>query len=222
MKFLLNAYPKSGSQTFAQTIRRAIREIRDGNNKELPEFGDWVICQYDPVVHLGFFGKDVVHISVIKNPSDAITINTERHLKGFLGKQIYDVDLVDKNDDILSNKKELTDFDKEFIDHQIERYNSYINCLSKNIDNIICFTNEQTRENTDTCVKNALSFAGVNYDSLPPHAFQTKIVDTVPYHPFAPVIREYVESRDNFAQNYDSVMEQIKAKQAKYPISFNI
>lgn len=222
MKFLLNAYPKSGSQTFAQTIRRAIREIRDGNNKELPEFNDWVICQYDPVVHLGFFGKDVVYISVIKNPSDAITINTERHLKGFLGKQIYEVDLVDKNDDILANKKELTDFDKEFIDHQIERYNSYINCLSKNIDNIICFTNEQTRESTDICVKNALSFAGVNYASLPPYAFQTKIVDTVPYHPFAPVIREYVESRDNFAQNYDSVMEQIKAKQAKYPISFNI
>lgn len=222
MKFLLNAYPKSGSQTFAQTIRRAIREIRNNNEKELPEFEDWVICQYDPVVNLANFKNNVVQISVIKNPSDAITINTERHFMGFLGKQINDIALIDKEADVLAGKTELTTFDKEFIDHQIERYNSYINCLYKNIDNIVCFTNEQTRENTSICIKNALSFAGVDYSILPPHAFQTKIVDTIPYHPFSFVIREYVESRDNFAQNYDYLMEKIQIKQSNYPIPFNI
>lgn len=220
MKFLLNAYPKSGSQTFAQTIRRAIREIRKDNHAELPEFEDWVICQYDPVVNLGFFGNDVVQISVIKNPSDAITINTERHFKGFFGKQINNIALLDKDGDILEGKKNLTDFDKEFIDHQIERYNSYINCLDKNIDNIFCFTNEQTREKTDICVKNALSLAGIDHASLPAHAFQTRIVDTVPYHPFAPIIREYVESHKDFGSNYEKVMDKIRLKQAKYPINF--
>lgn len=220
MKFLLNAYPKSGSQTFAQTIRRAIREIRKNNYAELAEFEDWVICQYDPVVNLGFFGNDVVQISVIKNPSDAITINTERHFKGFFGKQINNVALMDKDNDILDGKKDLTDFDKEFIDHQIERYNSYINCLDKNIDNIFCFTNEQTREKTDICVKNVLLLAGIDYTSLSPNAFQTRIVDTVPYHPFAPIIREYVESHKDFGVNYDKVMDKIRIKQAKYPLSF--
>lgn len=220
MKFLLNSYPKSGSQTFAQTIRKAIRDIRIINNAELPELEDWVICQYDPVVNLGFFGNDVVQMSVIKNPSDAITINTERHFKGFFGKQINNVALVDKDSDILAGKQDLTDFDKEFIDHQIERYNSYINCLDKNIDNIFCFTNEQTRENTSLCVKNALVFAGVDYSVLPQQAFQTQIVDTVPYHPFSAVIREYVESHKDFGLNYKNVIDKIRSKQEKYPLKF--
>lgn len=222
MKFLFNAFPKSGSQTFAQTVRRAIREIRDGNHEEWPEYNDWVICQYDPVINLGNFGNDVVQISVVRNPSDAITINTERHFKGFLGKQINDIPLLDKDGDILAGKTTLTDFDKEFIDHQIDRYNSYINCLNKNIDNIICFTNEQTRKQTKTCVQNVLSFAGVDYESLPPTAFQTEIVDTIPYHPFSAVIREYVEASPNFAKNYKNVMDKIEIKQQQYPVKFNI
>lgn len=220
MKFLLNSFPKSGSQTFGHTIRRAIREIRDGNHEELAEYNDWVICQYDPVINLANFGPDVVQISVIRNPSDAITINTERHFKGFLGKQIKDIALVDKESDVLAGKTELTQFDKEFIDHQIQRYNSYLHCLNKNIDNIVCFTNEQTRKQTKVCIQNSLSFAKVDYEALPPGSFQTEIVDTIQYHPFSSVIRQYVESCDDFDSIYWEVMDKIRAKQSKYPVPF--
>jgi hypothetical protein len=217
MKFLFNAFPKSGSQTYAQAVRRAIRSIRR-TPSELPELEDWIICQYDPVVHLGNFGDDIIKVCVLRNPIDAITINTERHFKGFLGKQINGVGLVDSNGNIIENKTDLTTQDREFIDHQIERYNSYINCMLLNIDNIVCFTNEQTRTETATCTKNLLHMAGVDYLSLPNNSIQESIIDNVPFHPFAAKIKEYVLENNSGASKYQEVMDIIHEKQSKYHI----
>lgn len=220
MKYLLNAYPKSGSQTFAKTLIKVVTSFRKGS-LHLPESDNWVICQYEPVVHLGNFGEDVYKISIIRNPSDAITINTERHFLGFLGKQIYGTSLMDKEKDVLTSKTELTPYDKDFIDHQIERYNSYTDCLLKNIKNTMCFTNEQTRTQTKQCLQNILELSGVDYSQIQKDIFTENIIDKIPYHPFSLKIREYLESRPRFARNYDYLMDEISKKQTMYPISLN-
>lgn len=222
MKILINSYPKSGSQSFAHVIKRAVRETRIPNETELPENGGWIVLIYDPVVNLAKFDNDVTQISIIRNPSDAITINTERHFRGFMGNRAFSDDIVAINQaNTLDTKESLTPGDMRFIDHQIERYNSYINCLEMNFDKILCFTHEQTRTQTEQCVKNALSYSGVDYSEFPPHAWQNNIVDTIGYHPFAVKIREYVESHPDFAKNYNSVLNQIMEKQQSYPVPLN-
>jgi len=218
MKFLLNAYPKSGSQTYANVLRRAIRQIRKENHSELPEKEDWIICQYDPIVHLGNFGNDVIKISILRDPVDAITINTERHFKGFLGKQINGVGLVDVDGNVVDSKNTLTQQDKEFIDHQIERYNSYINCLLLNIDNIVCLTNDQIKKETLNCTKNILFMAGIDYLKLPANNLQESIVDNIKFHPFSAKIKEYVFEKNQGIENYLKAMDFVREKQEKYHI----
>lgn len=218
MKFLLNAYPKSGSKTYANILRRAIRGIRVPNEEELPELTDWVICQYEPVVHLAKFDNSIIHISIIRNPLDAITINVERMLSGFFGKQFYGIDTVDKNNNILSSKTSLSNKDKLYIDHEIERYNSYINCLLLNIDNIVLLTNEQIKNETATCTKNILSIAGIDYSTLPDNSLQESVVDNISFHPFSSNIKEYVMSNNPGMSNYLKVLDIMQKKQEKYHI----
>jgi hypothetical protein len=221
MKFLFNAYPKSGSKTFANVLRNVIQPIRIENDEERPELEDWVICQYEPVVNLATFSKDVIQVSVVRNPSDAITINVERMLNGFFGKQFYGIDASDKNKDILSNKTYLSHKDKSYIDHEINRYNSYIACLDENIDNIVCFTNEQIKNNTFQSTINLLAMASIDYAKLPSERFQKKIYDNIPFHPFSSIIRDYIENNPKFALGYNKVIEKIKIKQLEYPFSMD-
>lgn len=221
MRFLFNSYPKSGNQTFANVIRYAIADIREYNKEERPEFKDWVICQYEPVVHLADFGKEITQVSVIRNPSDAITINVERMLRGFFGRQIYSVDTRDKEMDILDTKEYLTEYDKGYIDHEIDRYNSYIACLDKNIDKIICFTNEQTKYLTSDCTKNLLSLSSIDYTKIDNSMFINYPAKYIPYHNFSEKIKFYIENNKNFALGYNDIIEKIKDKQKQYPIQIN-
>lgn len=218
MKYLLNSYPKSGSKTFASLIRNSLNHLNITKDMHLAENDNWIICQYEPLIHLGYFGSDVTKISIVRSPSDAITINTERHLLGFLGNQIYGTDLIDSSKNVLSKKNTLSAYDKEFIDHQIERYNSYTACLLKNIDSVICFTNDQIKNNPNVCLKNVFFASNVNYLDFPSNAFPDKIKDKNKYHEISIQIREFAENRKNFGLGYFELMDLIKEKQSKYHI----
>ena len=196
-------------------------EILRENSKPLVEKTGWVISLYEPVIHFADFGKDVLKISIVRNPLDVITINVERHFKGFLGRQIFGTDLQDINSNILDEKKSLTSFDKKFIDHQILRYNSFLDCLDKNINNTMCFKYEQIINDTSICLKNVLNFYSFDYSELEKSGRLTlNYTGTIGFHPFSEKIKEYLLDKPHFDQKYKHMIEKIYDKQSKYNYQF--
>lgn len=220
MKVLLNAYPRSGSTTFTQELRGGFRPLRKGNPHELAEFDEWIIYKHEPFIYMGNYGDDVTMVAIVRNPIDAISSNVERWFKGFTGNVIQGVQIVDKQQNIIDNLVDLGTVEKDFIDHQIEIYTSYLSCLEKNIENIKCFLYEQTRTQTDICIANVMIFSGIKPGEIDSRKLTKTIINTTDRHPIYFKVREYLESKNGLLDQYTRVYEHILNSQNNYPIPF--
>jgi len=222
MKILLNAYPRSGGTTFTSELRNAFDPFRSGNPHELAEFEEWITNKHEPFIFLGQYGNDVTLVSIIRDPIDAISSNTESWLRGFTGNIIQGVKVVNKKQNRIEDMSDLGAIELNFIKHQIEIYNSYLACLEKNINNIKCFTYDQTRNETEKCIKNIMIFSGIKTEKIINNKFTKTIIHKRKKHPIYFKIREYLESLDGISDGYNGIMEKVSEAQCSYPVKFNI
>lgn len=218
MKILLNAYPRSGSTTFTSELRNAFRPFRTCNPHEMAEFDEWIIYKHEPFIYFGNYGNDVTLLAIIRNPIDAISSNTERWLKGFTGNVIQGVRIVDKKQNRIDNLESLGLIELDFIKHQIEVYTSYLHCLEKNINNIKCFTYEQTRNETDKCIQNIMIFSGIKKEQIDPDKLTKTINNKEGKHPIYFMVREYLEAQTGLLDHYNRVYKQVINSQLDYPV----
>lgn len=221
MKILLNAYPRSGSTTFTDSLRKSVRDTRPGNYTELAEGNDWIIYKHEPFIHFGFYGDDVVQATILRDPIDAIASNVERWFKGFTGNVIQGVRIVNNGLNIIDSIDVLDDQKLGFINHQIEIYQSYLKCLEKNIDNVTCFTYSQTRNQTDICIKNLLILSGVDISKIREYNIDNTISNREDKHPIYYQVREVLMAQEGLYDVYIRVLEQAINKQKSLPIQFN-
>jgi hypothetical protein len=229
MKIFTNSYPRSGATTFSNAIRNSTYHLRPPFADELYNQNDWVNKNHNPVIFLGTYPEDVVPVTIVKDPLDAITSNSFRWSKGHTGNVVHGSIIIDK--DQIRNDTFLDEGMKRLIDHQMDQYLSYIFCYMQNPDNVVAFTYDQTQKNAVDCIKNIAVFANIDPNDLqedqihfsishPPHPTGEK---TVMYHK----IREYIQNSEKFVEvtrEYNRALDYIKAKQVNYPIKieFNI
>lgn len=220
MKILINSFPRSGSNTFTGALRKSVWNIRNGNLHEREEYDEWIINKYEPLFYLVNYGSDVTLSAIVRNPVDAITSNAERWFKGFTGNVIDGVQIVDKaqnkSDEII--KLGLSEID--FIQNQIKRYGSYLNCIEKNFNNIKYLTYEQTREQTDIAIKNLLMLSDVDISKIPEESLAKNLINNEAKHPVYAIIKEYLQGIEGISDHYDQLLPRILDEQAKYPLMF--
>ena len=218
MKILLNAYPRSGLTTFAIEVRRAFRIFRTHNLQDMAEFDEWIIDKHEPFIYFGNYGDDVILLGIIRNPIDAISSNTERWLKGFTGNTIEGIRILDKRQNKIDSIENLGPVELDFIKHQIKVYTSYLSCLEKNINNVKCFTYEQTRNETDKCLKNIMIFSGININQIDDNKLTKTMINKEDRHPIYFKVREYLEAETGLIDHYNRVYGRVIEFQLGYPI----
>lgn len=221
MKILINSFPRSGSNTFTAALRKSVWNVRSGNLHEREEYDEWIINKYEPLFYLGNYGNDVTLCGIIRNPIDAITSNTERWFKGFTGNVIDGVQIIDKHQTKSEESIELKSFEKEFIRNQIQRYNSYLNCIEKNFDNIKYLTYEQTRNQTDLAIKNLLLLSGTDISGIHDDHIAKALINKEEKHPVYDTVKKYLSTLDGVSDHYDQIMLRILESQSKYPLEFH-
>ena len=226
MKIFTNSYPRSGATTFSGAIRHSTLHLRPPFEDELYNQDDWVNKNHNPVIFLGTYPKDIVLVTIIKDPLDAITSNSFRWSKGHTGNIIHGAIVIDK--DQIRNDTELDDGMARSLEHQMDQYLSYMYCYMQNPENVIAFTYGQIQTNAVDCIKNIAIFAGLNPEEIdqesighvmshPPHPTGEK---TVMYHK----IREYIQNSEKFVEvtkAYNEAIDYIRGKQESYPVKLD-
>jgi hypothetical protein len=220
MKILINSFPRSGSNTFTGALRKSVWSIRNGNLHEREEYDEWIINKYEPLFYLGDYGSNVTLSAIVRNPIDAITSNTERWFKGFTGNVIDGVQIVNKKQQRSEEVIKLDSFEIDFIQGQIKRYGSYLNCIEKNFNNIRYLTYEQTREQTDIAIKNLLILSNVDISKIEEANIAKNLINNEKKHPVYAIIKEYLYGIRGISDHYDQLLLRILDEQAKYPLMF--
>ena len=155
MKIVINGFPRSGTTNFTDALRSAARPIRLENEKERVTGKEWITNKNDSLYFLPKYPEDVTICYILREPELAISSNVERWLKGFTGKIVSGMVIVDHQ-----QKKDVGELTKDitnFIDDQIEVFKTYLVSFIENKDALEIIHYNQTRLNSVNAIKNILS-----------------------------------------------------------------
>ena len=164
MKIIMNGFPRSGTTNFTDALRSAIRSKRSGNEKERVTGNEWITNKNDALYFIPKYPDDITICYILREPELAIASNVERWLKGFTGKVVSGMVIVDHQQK--KDVGQLTDDIIKFIDDQIEIFKTYLVAFIENQNSIEIIHYNQTRLDPINSVKNILSVSGVELDQL--------------------------------------------------------
>jgi hypothetical protein len=164
MKILINSYPRSGTSTFTDAIRLACFNKISSYGEEFFYKDNWIAKSHLPALFLGEFSSPIVIGSIARDPVDAISSNSFRWSKGYTGNMVKGQLVVDANR--ASKEAQLDNNLKDLINHQIEQYRSYYECLKNGSKNIKVFTYEDTQQKIEKCIDRILLFSNVEINDL--------------------------------------------------------
>jgi len=225
MKIIINGFPRSGTTNFTDALRSSIRPYRLGNHRERVTGEEWITNKNDALFFLPKYSDDITICYILREPELAISSNVERWLKGFTGKIVSGMVIVDHHQK--KNVETLTDEIKNFIDDQIEIFDTYLLAFKNNHNNLEIIHYNQTRNNSINSIKNILSIAGVNINKI--NDFQNSINFLQPTNPIRTDayrnVLKYLKQNENFKKTqelYSECLNIMFEKQTKYPFELTM
>lgn len=164
MKIVINGFPRSGTTNFTDALRSAARPLRVGNHHERVIGKEWITNKNDALFFLPKYPQDVTVCYILRDPELAIASNVERWLKGFTGKMVSGMVIVDHHQK--KDVGQLTDDIIRFIDDQVEIFKTYLISFMQNQDALEIIHYDQTRMDSANAIKNILSVSGAEVDRL--------------------------------------------------------
>lgn len=205
MKVFTNSYPRSGATTFVNALIGATRNMRPEFEDELCSNPDWILKNHNPLLFLGTYANDIIPVTIIRDPVDAISSNSYRWSKGYIGNVIHGVAIIDKNQ--IHSKLEIDSRMAQSIDHQINQYISYMQSLLSNGDNFYCFSYEQIQKYPEKCINILVKMAGLSSNSINLKAIQQVFNNppdpTGPKTEFYDKIRTYINKHSKLSEMYE-------------------
>jgi hypothetical protein len=225
MKIIMNGFPRSGTTNFTEGLRAAVRSLRSGNHKERITGQEWITNKNDALYFVPQYSDDIIVCYILREPELAIASNVERWLKGFTGKIVSGMVIVDHHQK--KNVDDLTDDIKNFIDDQIEIFQTYLVAFKENKNNLEIIHYDQTRNDPINSIKNILDLSGVDITKI--DNFQNSINFLKPTNPERTSayfnILSYLKENENFKEVeklYLECFEIMVDKQKLYPFKLNM
>jgi hypothetical protein len=225
MKIVMNGFPRSGTTNFTDALRSAARPIRLENERERVTGKEWITNKNDALYFVPRYPDDVTICYIIREPELAIASNVERWLKGFTGKVVSGMVIVDHQ-----QKKDVGQLTKEitgFIDDQIEIFKTYLVSFIENKDALEIIHYNQTRFDSLNAIKNILSVSGVDIDKL--SNFENAVSLLKPTNPERTSsyfnILSYLEESSDFKEVQNLYLECLNImndKQQAYPFKLSM
>ena len=221
----MNGFPRSGTTNFTDALRSAARPIRLENERERVTGKEWITNKNDALYFVPRYPDDVTICYIIREPELAIASNVERWLKGFTGKVVSGMVIVDHQ-----QKKDVGQLTKEitgFIDDQIEIFKTYLVSFIENKDALEIIHYNQTRFDSLNAIKNILSVSGVDIDKL--SNFENAVSLLKPTNPERTSsyfnILSYLEESSDFKEVQNLYLECLNImndKQQAYPFKLSM
>lgn len=164
MKIVINGFPRSGTTNFTDALRSAARPIRTGNHHERVIGSEWITNKNDALFFLPKYSDDITVCYILRDPELAIASNVERWLKGFTGKVVSGMVIVDHQQK--KDVGELTEEIKMFVDDQIDIFKTYLISFMENKNALEIIHYDQTRFDAENSIKNILSVSGVDISKI--------------------------------------------------------
>jgi hypothetical protein len=164
VKIVINGFPRSGTTNFTDALRSAARPIRLENPHERVTGKEWITNKNDALFFIPKYLEDITVCYILRDPELAIASNVERWLKGFTGKMVSGMVIVDHQQK--KDVGQLTDEIIQFIDDQVEIFKTYLVAFMENQNSLEIIHYDQTRLDSINAIKNILSISGVNLDKI--------------------------------------------------------
>ena len=164
MKIVINGFPRSGTTNFTDALRSAARPIRLENERERVTGKEWITNKNDALFFIPKYSEDITICYILRDPELAIASNVERWLKGFTGKMVSGMVIVDHQQK--KDVDQLTDEIIQFIDDQVEIFKTYLVSFIENQNSLEIIHYDQTRFDSINAIKNILSISGVSLDKI--------------------------------------------------------
>jgi hypothetical protein len=164
VKIVINGFPRSGTTNFTDALRSAARPIRLENERERVTGKEWITNKNDALFFIPKYSEDITICYILRDPELAIASNVERWLKGFTGKMVSGMVIVDHQQK--KDVDQLTDEIIQFIDDQVEIFKTYLVSFIENQNSLEIIHYDQTRFDSINAIKNILSISGVSLDKI--------------------------------------------------------
>jgi hypothetical protein len=164
MKIVINGFPRSGTTNFTDALRSAARPTRLENPHERVTGKEWITNKNDALFFIPKYSEDITICYILRDPELAIASNVERWLKGFTGKMVSGMVIVDHQQK--KDVDQLTDEIIQFIDDQVEIFKTYLVSFIENQNSLEIIHYDQTRFDSINAIKNILSISGVSLDKI--------------------------------------------------------